>query len=120
MNQRTNTQGALAFPGEQTEPVGRTSHSAHSIWPWQPWLAAGKERSNFKLSMTSLPYSPRAEASLMACTNSRQRGGTSSSSRVTTGPAPKTGAHPATGPQARPAGESRTKARFFLEGGAQS
>ena len=120
MNQRTNTQGAWAFPGEQTEPVGRTSHSAHSIWPWQPWLAAGKERSNFKLSMTSLPYSPRAEATLMACTNSRQRGATSSSSLVTTGPAPKTGAHPATGPQARPAGESRTKARFFLEGGAQS
>ena len=120
MNQRTNTQGAWAFPGKQTEPFGRTSHSAHSIWPWQPWLAAGKERSNFKLSMTSLPYSPRAEASLMACTNSRQRGGTSSSSRVTTGPVPKTGAHPATGPQARPAGESRTKARFLLEGGAQS
>ena len=48
MNQRTNTQGAWAFPGEQTEPVGRTSHSAHSIWLWEPWLAAGKERSNFK------------------------------------------------------------------------
>ena len=31
MNQRTNTQGAWALPGEQTEPVGRTSHSALNL-----------------------------------------------------------------------------------------
>ena len=31
MNQRTITQGAWATPGEQSEPFGCTSHSAHSI-----------------------------------------------------------------------------------------